>query len=87
MYISYVAKASLFTAVFSQLSIFTVDCRSHSIQMAGVETIWESHTLPDIKTLDTILENVVLHNRQQCCKHLFLRGKFEAVKMLSDGRA
>ena len=46
MYISYVAKARLFTAVFSQLSIFTADCLRHPIQMAGVETIWELHTLP-----------------------------------------
>ena len=45
MYISYVAKARLFTAVFSQLSIFTADCLHHPIQMAGVETIWELHTL------------------------------------------
>ena len=45
MYISYVAKARLFTAVFSQLSIFTADCLRHPIQMAGVETIWELYTL------------------------------------------
>ena len=45
VYISYVAKARLFTAVFSQLSIFTADCLRHAIQMAGVETIWELHTL------------------------------------------
>ena len=37
MYISYVAKASLFAAVFSQLSIFTADCLRHPIQMVGVE--------------------------------------------------
>ena len=40
-----VAKARLFTAEFSQLSIFTADCLRHPIQMAGVETIWELHTL------------------------------------------
>ena len=45
MYISYIAKARLFTAVFSQLGIFTADCLRHPIQMAGVETIWELHTL------------------------------------------
>ena len=45
MYISYVAKARLFTAVFSQLSIFTADCLRHPIQMEGVEAIWELHTL------------------------------------------
>ena len=48
MYISHVntvAKARLFTAEFSQLSIFTADCLRHPIQMAGVETIWELHTL------------------------------------------
>ena len=48
MYISRVntvAKARLFTAEFSQLSIFTADCLRHPIQMAGVETIWELHTL------------------------------------------
>ena len=39
VYISYVAKARLFTAVCSQLSIFTADCLHHPIQMAGVETI------------------------------------------------
>ena len=44
-YISYVAKAHLFTAGFSQLSIFTADCLRHAIQMAGVETIWELHAL------------------------------------------
>ena len=52
MYISYVAKAHLFTAVFSQLSIFTADCLRHPIQMAGAETIWELHTLSVIYTLD-----------------------------------
>ena len=51
MYISYVAKACLFTAVFSQLSIFTADCLRHPIQMAGVETIWELHTLSVINKL------------------------------------
>ena len=45
VYISCVAKARLFTAVFSQLSIFTADCLRHAIQMVGVETIWELHTL------------------------------------------
>ena len=45
MCISCVAKARLFTAVFLQLSIFTADCLRHPIQMAGVETIWELHTL------------------------------------------
>ena len=45
VYINYVAKACLFTAVFSQLSIFTADCLRHPIQMAGIETIWEFHTL------------------------------------------
>ena len=45
VYISYLAKARLFTAVFSQLGIFTADCLCHPIQMAGVETIWELHTL------------------------------------------
>ena len=48
MYISYVntaAKARLFTAVFSQLTIFTADCLHYPIQMAGIETIWEFHTL------------------------------------------
>ena len=54
MYISYVAKARLFTAVFSQLSIFTADCLRHPIQMAGVETIWELHTLSVIYTLASI---------------------------------
>ena len=38
-------EASLFTAVFSQLSIFTTDYLRHPIQMVGVETIWELHTL------------------------------------------
>ena len=50
MYISYVAKARLFTAVFSQLSIFTADCLRHPIQMAGIETIWELHTLSVINS-------------------------------------
>ena len=48
MYISYVnteAKAHLFTAVFSQLTIFTAHCLRHPIQMPGIETIWELHTL------------------------------------------
>ena len=50
VYISCVAKAGLFAAVFSQLSIFTADCLRHPIQMAGVETIWELHTLPVINS-------------------------------------
>ena len=63
MYISYVAKALLFTAVFSQLSIFTADCLRHPIQMAGVETIWELHTLSVIYScfnIDTISYQGVL---------------------------
>ena len=50
VYISNVAKARLFTAVLSQLSIFTADCLLHPIQMAGVETTWELHTLPVINS-------------------------------------
>ena len=50
VYISYVAKARLFTAVFSQLSIFTADCLCHPIQMVGVETIWKLHTLAVINS-------------------------------------
>ena len=30
------------------LSIFTADRLSHAVQMAGVETIWELHTLIEI---------------------------------------
>ena len=49
VYISYVntvAKACPFTAVFSQ-TMFTADCAApcHPIQIAGIETIWELHTL------------------------------------------
>ena len=44
-YVNTVAKARLFTAVFSQLTTFTADCLRHPIQMAGIETIWELHTL------------------------------------------
>ena len=44
VYISYVAKVSLITAVFSQLLI-----ACHPIQMAGVETVWELHTYPCYK--------------------------------------
>ena len=47
MYISYVAKAHLSTAV---LRIFTADCLHHPIQMAGIETIWELHTLSVINS-------------------------------------
>ena len=75
MYISYVAKARLFTAVFSQLSIFTADCLRHPIQMAGVETIWELHTLSlDISYYRTActgkevhgnVQNAQLHNSDQ----------------------
>jgi len=36
---------ALALSLFSQLSIFTADCLRHPIQMAGVETIWELHTL------------------------------------------
>ena len=65
MYISYVAKARLFTAVFSQLSIFTADCLHHPIQMAGVETIWELHTLSVISVQlfsnCTLLGAVIAH--------------------------
>ena len=50
MYISYVAKAHLFTAMFSQLSIFTANCLCHPIQMAGVGIIWELDTLPVINS-------------------------------------
>ena len=43
--VNMVAKAHLFTAVFSQLTIFTADCLGHTVQIAGIETIWELHTL------------------------------------------
>ena len=29
--------------MFSQLSIFTADCLCHTVQMAGVESIWYSY--------------------------------------------
>ena len=32
------------------ISIFTADCLCHLIQMAGVETIWELHTLTVINS-------------------------------------
>ena len=36
----------LFTAVFSQLRIFTADCLLHTVQiLLGIETVWELHTL------------------------------------------
>ena len=44
-YVNTVAKACHFTAVFSQLAIFTADCLRHPIQVASIETIWELHTL------------------------------------------
>ena len=50
VYISYVARACLFTTVFSQLSISTADYLSHPIQIACVETKCELHTLLDIIT-------------------------------------
>ena len=37
-------------AVFSQLTIFTADCLRHPTQMAGIETIWELHTLTVINS-------------------------------------
>ena len=40
----YCAKAYPFAAVFSQLTILTADCLRHTVQMVGVETIWELHT-------------------------------------------
>ena len=63
VYISYAAKASLFTAVFSQLSIFTADCLRHPIQMAGVETIWELHTFCYILLILCICTACVLSSR------------------------
>ena len=65
MYISYVAKARLFTAVLSQLSIFTADCLRHPIRMAGVETIWELHTLSVIYSW----LHIILHVYVQLCNH------------------
>ena len=33
-----------------EAGIFTADCLQHSIQMMGIETIWELHTLPVINS-------------------------------------
>ena len=54
VYISYVARARLFTTVFSQLSISIADYLRHPIQIACVETKWELHTL--LYTLDIITQ-------------------------------
>ena len=35
--------------------IFTADCLRHPIQMAGVETIWELHTLPVINSCANLI--------------------------------
>jgi len=40
--------------VVSQLSIFTADCLHHPIQMAGVETTWELHTLSVINSCEKL---------------------------------
>ena len=40
----YCAKAYPFSAVFSQLTTLTADCLRHTVQMVGVETMWELHT-------------------------------------------
>ena len=67
MYISYVAKARP-----SQLSIFTADCLRHPIQMAGVETIWELHTL------SVIIQNLSLcSNLYQYCSTFKIRPERE----------
>ena len=61
MYISYVntvAKAHLFSALFSQLTIFTADCLCHPIQMVGIETIWELHILTVINSCVYIIHLV-----------------------------
>ena len=76
VYISYVAKARLFTAVFLQLSIFTADCLCHPIQMAGVETIWEFHTLSVIYSCYNFLWKDEV-------AHLFLEGKYNEGRSLS----
>ena len=39
------SKTPIYAAVFSQLSVFTADCLRRTVQMAGVEMIWELHTL------------------------------------------
>ena len=36
--------------MFLQLSIFTADCLPHTVQIAGIETIWELHTLTVINS-------------------------------------
>ena len=58
-----VGKARLFTAEFSQLSIFIADCLRHPIEMAGIETVWELHTLIVMKSWLAIF----LHS---CPRHL-----------------
>ena len=94
MYISSVAEARLFTAVFSQLSIFTADCLRHPIHMAGVETMRELHTLPvinswfhlllswtDITKKDT--QDLFSHDsdRRPSPPYLYTASNLEAVKV------
>ena len=38
------------TAVFTQL-MYTADCLCHTVQMVGIETEWELHTLTVINSL------------------------------------
>ena len=69
----------LFTAVFSQLTIFTADCLHHSIQMAGIETIRELHTrtvinswLYSTRTYDVSRHLVATTNRWMHTRHVHL---------------
>ena len=52
--------------MFSQFSIFTADCLRHPIQMAGVETIWELHTLPVITNTGSQAKEKI-----HCCRPTF----------------
>ena len=44
------------------LSIFTADCLRHPIQMVGIETIWELHTLSVINSCLSIYQNLNFQN-------------------------
>ena len=57
-YVNTVGKAHFFTAVFSQLTVFTADSLRHPIQMPGIEAIWELHTLTVITPGENVGEDL-----------------------------
>ena len=63
-----VAKAHLFAVVFTQRSIVTADCLHHTVQMTGIDTVWELHTPNVINSCYNQAIHSGIHSQDHMCQ-------------------